>query len=74
MQSAINDIFDATHYSGKWAKITCTDERVLFVRGDCFSYVDYPDEEDVEALLCDVKDGESEMFTDRMIKTVELPA
>jgi hypothetical protein len=73
-QNMLDDIFENTKSSDKWVKVKCTDGRELYVRGIFFSYVDYPDEEDVEALGCEVKNGKCEMITERMLESVELPA
>lgn len=51
------DIFENTRTKKNWAKIYCKDGDVLEAYADCFTYETVGDDEDVDALLLELRDG-----------------
>lgn len=51
------DIFEQTRTARNWARIRCKDGKVLEAYADCFTYETVGDDEDVDALLLELRDG-----------------
>ena len=51
------DIFEATRTNRNWARIQCKDGKAIEAFADCFMYETVGDDEDVDALLLELRDG-----------------